>query len=115
MPASAVTVIASRSTSRMPLSRVGLSSVPSGAAIAVKLWPVPTILTVDRSARARSTAARIAAVSAGSTTRSGRADSRPDQFRHSLTAVSLGCGTHGVRGSACAAIAAITPAVTHTR
>ena len=58
--------------------------VPSGAEIAVKLWPVPTIFTVEPVARARSTAATIAAVSAGSSTRWGRAVSRPAQFRHSV-------------------------------
>ena len=86
VPASAVTVIASRSTARIPPRRVGRSMVCSGAEIAVKLWPVPTILSVVPSDRARSTAATIAAVPTGSSTRVGCADSIPAQFLHSLTA-----------------------------
>jgi uncharacterized lipoprotein YajG len=46
---------------------------------------VPTIFTVEPDARARATAATIAAVSAGSSMSVGCADSRPDQLLHSLT------------------------------
>lgn len=81
MPAQAVTVIASRSTSTMPLIASGRSSVCSGAEMALKLWPVPVILTVVPAARARRTTSTTAATDAGVSTWRGTASSRPDQLR----------------------------------
>jgi hypothetical protein len=81
VPARAVAVIAVRSTSSTPVSPSGRSSVCSGAAIAVKLCPVPVILTPVPSSRARRTASTTAATDAGVATRAGVASSRPDQLR----------------------------------
>ena len=46
----------------------------------MKLWPLPTIFTVDPSLRAAVTASTTASTEAGVTTVRGSADSRPDQF-----------------------------------
>ncbi len=119
VPASAVTVIASRSTATIPLSRSGRSIVCPGVPMAVKLWPVPTILTVVPSVRARSTAATTASVSPGWTTTSGCAASSPDQFLHStspsLVAVVPTGSADGERGIAWAARAETRPAPAATR
>ena len=48
--------------------------------MAVKLWPVPTIFTVDPSRRAAVTAATTSSTEAGVTTVRGSADSSPAQF-----------------------------------
>ena len=61
VPASTVTVIASRSTVRMPTSRSGRSSRPSATAMPVKEWPEPTILTVRPWVRAATTASTTSA------------------------------------------------------
>lgn len=81
VPARAVTVIASRSTSTTPRMPSGRSSVCSGAAIAVNEWPVPTILTVVPASRARRTASTTASTDVGVATSLGAASSRPDQLR----------------------------------
>ena len=82
MPAAAVTVIASRSTPRIPVWWVGSSIVCSGAATSVKLWPVPTIFTVVPAARAAVTAATTSSVVRGAYTSTGSAEASPDQLRH---------------------------------
>ena len=80
VPASTVTVIASRSTARMPTRRSGRSIMPSATAIPVNEWPEPTIFTVRPSARAATTASTTSAGLAGAVTRTGWALSRPDQL-----------------------------------
>ena len=85
VPARAVTVSASWSTATIPVRPSGRSMVASGAEIAVKLWPVPTILTVLAVSSARRTSATTSPASAGVASRVGRAVSRRDQFVQVLT------------------------------
>ena len=80
VPAYAVTVIASRSTPRIPVIPLGRSITSRGAEMAVKLWPVPTIFTVDPSRRAAVTASATSSTEVGVATVRGSADSRPAQF-----------------------------------
>jgi hypothetical protein len=80
VPASAVTVIASRSTATIPVSWCGLSMIPSGAAIPVNEWPVPGIFTVVPRSRARATAATTSSVSRGVRTSVGVTEIRCAQF-----------------------------------
>ena len=76
----------SRSTARMPDSPSGRSNVCSGAAMAVKLCPVPVIFTVVPPARARRTTSTTASTVAGVSTWRGAASSRPDQLRQVVPA-----------------------------
>lgn len=82
VPAATVTVPASRSTARTPVSRSGRISSPSVAAAGVNEWPVPAALTVSPSAAAARTAAATSSVLAGVTLRAGRAVTLPAQLRH---------------------------------
>ncbi len=82
VPAATVTVPASRSIFRTPVSRSGRISSPSVAAAAVKEWPVPAALTVSPSAAAPRTAAASSSADAGATVRAGRAVTLPAQLRH---------------------------------
>jgi hypothetical protein len=58
----------------------------SGAAMAVKLCPLPTIFTVPPTRRAPVTAATTSSTEVGVITVRGSADSRPAQLRHSTGA-----------------------------
>ena len=82
VPAQAVTVIASRSTASSPARPWGRSIASSGAEMAVKLWPLPTIFTVPPTRRAPVTAATTSSTDEGVITVRGSADSSPDQFCH---------------------------------
>ncbi len=82
VPAHAVTVIASRSTATRPAIPCGRSIASSGAEIAVKLWPLPTIFTVPPTRRAPVTASTTSSTEVGVITVRGSADSRPAQFCH---------------------------------
>ena len=118
VPASAVTVIASRSTETIPVRASGSSSVSSATAIGVKLWPVPTILAVRPAARAARTAATTSSADRGAYTSRGRAEASPDQLRHSTRrayGATAASRSRAVRGSSCATSAAATPPPTITR
>ena len=80
VPASTVTVIASRSTRAPRRSRSGRSSRPSARAMSVNEWPEPTIFTVRPWRRAATTASTTSAVLEGDSTWAGRAVVRPDQL-----------------------------------
>ena len=82
VPASTVTVIASRSTAVTPVSRWGSSSSPSVAAMSVNEWPDPTIFTRSPWARAATTASRTSPASPGAIVCVGRTVVRPDQLCH---------------------------------
>ncbi|MGY3679172.1 hypothetical protein ACVWXU_002795 [Streptomyces sp. TE33382] len=87
VPASTVTVIAVRSTSRIPVSSSGRISTPSVAAAAVNECPVPTGFTRRPSSRALRRASASSSTEAGDTARTGRAVTLPAQLRHVLAVV----------------------------
>ena len=80
MPARTVTVIASRSTVRMPTSRSGRSSSPSVTAMSVKEWPEPTIFTRRPERRDATTASLTSEALTGVISWAGWAVDRPDQL-----------------------------------
>ncbi|CAM5375395.1 hypothetical protein SCALM49S_01241 [Streptomyces californicus] len=87
VPASTVTVIASRSMSRIPVSRSGRISTPSVAAAAVNEWPEPTGFTFSPSAPALRSTSASSSTDAGDSVRAGLAVTVPAQLCHVLVLV----------------------------
>ena len=82
VPASTVTVIASRSRELIPTNRSGRIISPSLTAMSVNEWPLPTIFTGNPSRLAAITASATPAASSGAITCDGLAVASPDQLLH---------------------------------
>ena len=100
VPASAVTVIAlAVDRDDAASSRRGSAAACSGAAIAVKLWPVPGHLHGGPGRVGRGgTASTTALTSAGSSTCWGTASSRPDQLRQRVPSKGVVMAARGHQG-----------------